>query len=646
MTKEEEVKMTDKCKLENGELKNGDSENGDDSTVSTSSSDENSERGNWDNPIEFLLSCIGYAVGLGNIWRFPYLCMRNGGGAFLLPYFTFLLLCGVPLFYLELVVGQFSSLSALKVFKICPIAKGVGWGMVIVSGLCSIYYNLIITWVLYYLGSSFTSELPWADCDHWWNTPNCTTKWITSNMTHFAANMTHNASATFLDAMHNVSELPLVGNVSHIHPTSPQEEFWDNKVLQRSSGIEETGGIRLELLGILAAAWMLVFGCLFKGIKSSGKVVYVTATFPYIFLTALLIRGAMLPGSLDGVKWYITPDFDRLLDLRTWCEACLQIFYSLGPAWGSLITMSSYNKFNHNALRDAMIIPIVNCGTSFFAGFVIFSIIGFMANDAGVNVDQVISSGPGLVFMAYPAALARMPFSVGWSIVFFVMLLSIGLGTQFCMVETVSSGMVDLNPNLLRRWKPVITGSFCVLGILIGLPFVTRAGVYHFQIWDWYSAAFSVTVMGCLECITFAWLYGWRRIYSDIEMMSGHRPSPIWRFLWCFVTPTLLFCVIMYSAINMASPYYGSYTFPSWAVGFGWVLAMCSIIPVPLMAIKEVYSRKGTLRQRILASCQPSEDWGPALLKDREHYKASVGAFDLAQAKAEEKKALALQNSV
>jgi len=580
--------------------------------------DEQTERGNWDQSWEFVFFLISYAVGLGNFWRFPVLCMRNGGGAFLIPYFTFMLVCGVPIFYLELILGQFSSLSALEVWKICPILKGLGWGMVIVSAYCTIYFNVIISWVLYYLGSSFSKDLPWAECGHHWNTENCYKRHANDSTGNSSLSMEeHDGGKQDNDSMQDVGRI-----------ASPAEEFWDLNVLQRSSGIEEFGGIRFELFGLLALSWVVVFFCLIKGIKSSGKVVYVTATLPYCFLIALLIRGSLLPGSLDGVKFYIYPDFSRLLQLGTWCEACLQIFFSLGLSWGTMITMASYNKFNHNCLRDAIIVPIVSCGTSFFAGFVIFSIMGFMAHDAGIKVEDVVNSGPGLAFITYPAALARMPFSVGWSIAFFVMLFFVGLGTQFGMVETVISGIVDCYPST-RRWKPAITAAYCVLGLLCGLPFVSKAGVYHFQIWDWYSAAFSVSLIAFFEVSVVAWVYGWRRLSEDIDLMLGHKPSIVWRILWCFVVPALLLTVIIYSCINLAEPIYGDYKYPYWAILMGWILAVTVVMPIPVLAAREVWRQQGTIMQRLVKTLQPTADWGPSLKKHRAIYDKSYDSTDM-----------------
>jgi len=405
-------------------------------------------------------------------------------------------------------------------------------------------------------------------------------------------------------------------------PTTSAEEFWHYNVLEMSPGIDSLGGIQWKLLGCLILSWVIVFACLIKGVKSSGKVVYVTATVPYIFLTILLIRGMLLPGAMDGIRYYVSPDWSKLLEFRVWVEACLQIFYSLGPAWGGLITMASYNKFNNNVYRDAILVPVINCGTSFFAGFVIFSIIGFMAHEADLPIKEVITSGPGLAFMAYPEAITKLPISPFWAVMFFLMLLTIGLDSQFAMFETMVSGFIDRFPQLLRVFKKkLFFTAFCALvQFTIGLPLVTKAGIYFFQVIDWYSGAFSVTLIAVLECLVIAYVYGANRLRYDISLMIGYTPSILWVGLWCFVTPALLILILIVSMTNFPEPMYGNYKYPSWAIGIGWLTGMMSIFPIPAVAIYQIATTEGTLLQRIKFLLQPAPEWGPALGKYRESY--------------------------
>lgn len=398
------------------------------------------EREGWKGTLDFILTCIGYAVGLGNIWRFPYLCYKSGGGAFFIPYVIFLCLCGVPLFFLETAYGQFSSLSPIAAWRMVPMFKGVGVGMVIVSGLVCIYYNVIVAWTLYYLFMSFRAVLPWSTCTNSWNTENCVD---VATSTGAGANLSTVLNGTNITAV--VYSVANVTNNVTGKPVSSSEEFWERHVLELTDSIEEPGVIRWQLVLTLMLAWVCVFFCLFRGVKVLGPVMHFCAPFPYLVLLVLLIRGVTLPGAVEGIKFYIIPRWEKLATFQVWGDAALQIFYSVGMAWGGIITMASYNDFKHNVYRDAMIVPIINCATSIFAGFVIFSVLGFMAAESGKSVDEVVTQGPGLTFVAYPEAVSMLPISPLWSVLFFLMLFIIGLDSQVFMKSLFKSRQNYLN---------------------------------------------------------------------------------------------------------------------------------------------------------------------------------------------------------
>ncbi|XP_066865421.1 sodium- and chloride-dependent glycine transporter 1 isoform X11 [Kogia breviceps] len=491
--------------------------------------DQNLKRGNWGNQIEFVLTSVGYAVGLGNVWRFPYLCYRNGGGAFMFPYFIMLIFCGIPLFFMELSFGQFASQGCLGVWRISPMFKGVGYGMMVVSTYIGIYYNVVICIAFYYFFSSMTPVLPWAYCSNPWNTPDCAGVLDASNIT-------------------NGSRPPaLPGNLSHalnhtLQRTSPSEEYWRLYVLKLSDDIGNFGEVRLPLLGCLGVSWVVVFLCLIRGVKSSGKVVYFTATFPYVVLTILFIRGVTLEGALTGIMYYLTPQWDKILEAKVWGDAASQIFYSLGCAWGGLITMASYNKFHNNCYRDSVIISITNCATSVYAGFVIFSILGFMANHLGVDVSRVADHGPGLAFVAYPEALTLLPISPLWSLLFFFMLILLGLGTQFCLLETLVTAIVDeVGNEWILQKKTYVTLGVAVAGFLLGIPLTSQAGIYWLLLMDNYAASFSLVVISCIMCMSIMYIYGHHNYFQDIQMMLGFPPPLFFQICWRFVSPAIIF---------------------------------------------------------------------------------------------------------
>ncbi|NWX49977.1 SC6A7 protein, partial [Steatornis caripensis] len=436
-------------------------------------------RETWASKCQFVLSCLGCCTGLGNIWRFPYLCYRNGGGVFLIPYFIMLLVVGLPLVLMELSLGRVGAAGPIAVWKCCPLLKGVGVAMLIVSSLVSLYNNIVIAWAFYYLGSSFQSPLPWS-CD-----------------------APRNAELCQVGGPRNAS-----GSAGRI---SASEVFWNEEVLgvTRSSGLGDPGPVQWPLALCSLAAWILVFLCMLKGVRGSGKVLYFTATFPYVVILFLIIWGATLDGSLDGVRFYLSSDWSRLQSAQVWSDAASQVFYSLGIGFGGLLSMASCNKFDNNVIRDALVITVGNCCTSFFAGFAIFSVLGHMARSKQVPVGSVADSGPGLAFMAYPEALSLLPGSPFWSILFFLMLFALGVDALFGNIEGITTAILDEFP-ALHDWrrKMALLGALCTAFYLLGLLLVTQGGIFWFTLVDTYSTGFGLIIVILFMCLGIAFCYG------------------------------------------------------------------------------------------------------------------------------------------
>ncbi|XP_072017750.1 sodium- and chloride-dependent glycine transporter 2-like [Amphiura filiformis] len=600
--------------------------------------DENKERGNWGSKLDFILSCTGYAVGLGNVWRFPYLTYRNGGGAFLIPYFVMLVFAGLPIFFLEISFGQYCSEGPVTAWKSVPMMRGIGYGMLLANYFGGISYNIIITYSLYYLFSSFTSMLPWVGCNHSWNSIYCSDLFddCVANKTSIIVN---NGTCVPLDSLNDTSrdyyKVSVLPNGSYdisnyMDPLGDGrersvEEFWINGVLRESPSMNETGTIVWQLALTLLLAWIIVFLCLIKGIKSSGKVVYFTATFPYLVLIILLVRGLTLPGYYEGIKFFITPDVSQLAESRVWLDAAVQIFYSLSAAWGGLLTLASYNKFHNNCYFDSILVPAINSCTSLLAGFVIFSIIGFMAHELDLPVSEVAESGFGLAFIAYPEAVARMPISPLWAILFFLMLLTLGLDSEFVIIESVVTAIVDDYPDKLRKHKTKVTFCACVVGYLIGLICVTNAGGYWASLLDSYSAGFPIIVFAILESVGISWIYGAKRFTNDIRSMVGDAyidflggwPFKVWPLMWSMITPAILMFVLMFSFLNWEEPEYNG-PYPVWARIIGWLISVSCVVWIPVIMVYEFFRAEGNLQQRWKAMSSPTDNWGPALQQFRD----------------------------
>ncbi|XP_032886812.1 sodium- and chloride-dependent neutral and basic amino acid transporter B(0+)-like [Amblyraja radiata] len=475
---------------------------------SVGENDENVERGNWSSKTDYLLSVIGFTVGLGNIWRFPYLAYRNGGGAFLIPYMLMLALAGMPMFFFESSFGQFASLGPVAVWKAVPILQGVGIAMVLLIILVHISYNCIIAYSLFYLFASFQSPLPWSDCFSWWGADETCSRTPRDPLCNLTLDSGYSevVNTTWLQANNKTCSN---GSEIHVPHQGPGEQYWDKVVLLRSRSIDETGEIVWHVALCLLLAWLMVGATLSKGIKSSGKVVYFTATFPYVLLTVLLIRGLTLEGAHKGIEFYIgsQSDFSKLADAEVWKDAAAQIFYTLGVGSGSLITLSSYNKFHNNCYRDTVIVCVVNCATSVFAGFAIFSVLGHMAHVQDKPVSEVAQSGFGLAFIAYPEAIAQLPWAPLWSTLFFFMLLTVGLDTQFAAVEGILTSLVDQFPKYLQSKRLLLTTGVCLLLFLLGLVCATQAGIYWVHLTDYFCTGWTFIIVGLLELVGRSWIY-------------------------------------------------------------------------------------------------------------------------------------------
>ncbi|CAL8403229.1 unnamed protein product, partial [Arctogadus glacialis] len=384
------------------------------------------------------------------------------------------------------------------------------------------------------------------------------------------------------------------------------------RVLKISDGIEHMGSIRWELAFCLALAWFICYFCIWKGPKSTGKVVYVTATFPYAMLLVLLIRGVTLPGAWEGIKFYLYPDISRLSDPQVWVDAGTQIFFSYAICLGCLTALGSYNAYNNNCYRDCLMLCCLNSGTSFVAGFAIFSVLGFMALEQGVPIEAVAESGPGLAFIAYPKAVTMMPLSPLWACLFFMMLIFLGLDSQFVCVESLVTAVVDLYPETFRRGyrRELLILGMSVVSFCVGLIMCTEGGMYVFQLFDSYAASgMCLLFVAIFECIAIGWVYGSDRFYSNIEDMIGYKPVFFIKWCWMILTPgicaaTFLFFLIKYKPLK----YNNVYTYPDWGYGIGWFMAMSSMVCIPLGMIWMIWKTPGTFSERMKKLTTPSPD--------------------------------------
>ncbi|XP_072316445.1 sodium-dependent neutral amino acid transporter B(0)AT3-like [Eucyclogobius newberryi] len=591
-----------------------DGEDGCDIQTVCGEADDSDERPKWDNKVQYLLTCIGFAVGLGNVWRFPYLCQVYGGGAFLIPYAIALVFEGLPLLYLELAIGQRLRTGSIGVWTfISPYMGGLGVASLLVSFLVGLFYNMILAWILWYFFHSFQNPLPWTDCP-----------------------LNHNRT----------------GGVRECEESSPVSYFWYRQTLNITADMETSGGLQWWLVMCLASAWCLVYICFIRGIETIGKAIYVTATFPYLVLTVFLVQSLTLPGAADGLKHLFTPNWETLKNPQVWLDAATQIFFSLSLAFGGLIAFSSYNPQKNDCERDALIVGCVNSFTSIFASIPIFAILGFLANEDYIDcqnsniltltnvfnignenitrqnyeewlrylnlsdhskveslhlktcdlqtyLDQS-ASGTGLAFIVFTEAVIRMPGSQVWSVLFFVMLFMLGLSSMFGNLQGVLTPLLDLH--VVPAWIPkeLFTGFICLCSFCAGLIFTLGSGNYWLEIFNSFVGSLPLLIIAFFEMISVAYIYGIKRFNADIEWMTGRRPNLFWQMSWCFISPLMLLVVFLayifvesettlsYQAWNpdyVHFPVAEARYYPESVAAFCVLLSVLPVVSIPLVAL-------------------------------------------------------------
>nr|AHH29249.1 nutrient amino acid transporter [Leptinotarsa decemlineata] len=545
------------------------------------------DRPQWGRSIEFLMSCVAMNVGLGNIWRFPFVAYENGGGAFVIPYLLVLTFFGRPMYYLEMCLGQFTSRGNVKMFEsLAPILKGIGYGQLIGDFSVATYYCTLMAISLFYLIQSFTSDLPWTECrDEWKTNP-------------------------FLQGKTCVSSKSV--NVSNNISVCSSELYFRIEVLRESPDISEGLGIpdwRLALY--LLASWIVTFLICSKGVKSSGKVSYFLALFPYIILFSLLIRATTLEGSVEGIAFFFLPQWEKLLEAKVWYAAITQCMFSLNIGFGTVTMCASYNSFRHNTYRDAIIVSILDTGTSMLAGTIIFGILGNLALKLNVDIDKVVTSGTGLAFISYPEAIARFE-SVPWvfAVLFFSMLFILGVGSLIALYGSASTVIMDSYPHLNISY---VSFGTAVVGFIIGLVYITPGGQWIFTMVDFYAGTAIFFFMNTSEIIIIAWWYGIEDICKDIEFMLGRKTGIYWRMSWGLIIPVALLAVMVYFLSNLEPLRYADHIYPITVEAGGYALFAFGVLQPFFWFFIELCKRKRKERlySEVLESMLSHESWGP-----------------------------------
>ena len=480
-------------------------------------------RGEWKSNTGFLLAAIGSAVGLGNIWRFPYVAYENGGGAFLIPYVIALFTAGIPILMLELSLGNKNRASAPLAFaKIDTKWEWLGWWSVtfVMFGIV-LYYIVVIGWCVNYI--------VFAAFQSWGNDTN---------------------------------------------------SFFFNKFLGVSGGVWDLKGLNPFIVAsvflVWFVNWLITYNGVQKGIERSVKFM-----MPVLFVITIIIIGwaVSLEGAGNGIRLYTTPDFSKLTNIKVWIAAYGQIFFSLSLGFGIMIAYASYLPTKTNIFKNSLIVAFSNSLYEVSAGFGVFSVLGYMALKQGIPIKEVVTSGIGLAFVAYPKAISLLPFGQVFGILFFFLLTIAGISSSISIIEAFTSAVIDKFGVSRRR---VITVT-CILGFMGSLLFTSHAGLYWLDIVDHFLNQYGLVTVGILEALILGWLYKTRRLKDHIAEnlgLSGNRHRifkyivlQLWNYCIKFITPVALGIALIYSLVGEFQKPYENYPVSGIIIlGIGWLL--------------------------------------------------------------------------
>lgn len=475
-----------------------------------------SERGQWGSRLGFILAAIGSAIGLGNIWRFPYVAASNGGGAFLIPYLFALLTAGIPILILEFSLGHKAKTSAPGVFgKVNKKFESLGWFQTIISFGIMVYYVAIIAWAINYLVFSLKGGVWGAD-----------------------------TASFFLHDFLNVSDGPFkIGSFNF--------------------------SVFIPLVIVWGLNYIILMGGVKKGIEKANKIFM---PLLILCLIVIVVRGVTLPGAGAGLDYFFKPDFSKLTDPTVWIAAYGQIFYSLSICFGVMMAYSSYLPKKTDIVNNAFITGFGNCSFSLLAGIGVFSILGFMAHSNGVGVEEVAAGGIGLAFIVYPQAISALPGLNGiFGAIFFLSLIFAGISSSMSIMETFVAGTAD---KFKLSRKKVLTVSTAI-GFVISLIFVTGAGIHVLDIVDYFINTYCIAIAGLLELVFLGWFFNLEDVRKYANGLSDFSVGSWWKYTLKYLTPVLLGGMFVYKVFENFTQGYGSFTITELVViGGGTILLL------------------------------------------------------------------------
>ncbi|MFP4167501.1 MAG: sodium-dependent transporter [Desulfonatronovibrionaceae bacterium] len=482
------------------------------------------QREQWGTRVGFILAAVGSAIGLGNIWRFPYMAYENGGGAFLLPYFFAMITAGIPIIILEFALGHKFRGAAPKAFsKVSKKMEWLGWWQVLVSFVIAIYYVAVIGWAMDYFYLAFSQG--WGQ---------------------------------------------------------DTKAFFFGEFLGLTDGALEWGSIQMHIFIPVLIAWALTWLVLFSGVRKGIEVAN-KIFMPLLFILVLIIvgRAVTLPGAAEGLQWLFRPDFSKIFDYQVWANAYGQIFFTLSVGFAIMITYSSYLPKDSDMNNNGFITVFVNCGFSILAGIMIFGVLGYMAAQEGLGVDEVAGAGVGLAFVTLPKAINLLPAPAFFGALFFAALVFAGLSSFISINEACCAALIDK-----FGWSRKFTVSlYTVIGFLASLIFVTGGGLYALDIVDHFVNNFGIVFCALVEVIFLGWFFKTDTLRQHVNKTSDFAIGSWWTICLKVVTPIVLGYMAVANLVgDISSPYEGypiqALLLLGWAVVIG-IFVLSFVLQLP-----------------------------------------------------------------
>jgi transporter len=471
-------------------------------------------RATWTGRSMFLFAAIGSAIGLGNIWRFPYIAYDNGGGAFLLPYVVALITAGVPVLVLDYVLGhRFRGSAPLVWRRISARTEAIGWVQTIITYIIAVYYAVILAWSTIY--TWFSLKLAWGE---------------------------------------------------------DPEAFFVRDFLHADNESINSTTVVWPIASTLAVIWVLIVAVMALGIrKGTGILSSVFVPTLIVLFLILVARSLFLPGAGEGLEAFFTPRWSALADPTVWMAAYGQIFYSLAIAFGIMMTQASYLKRRSNLSGLGTVVGLSNSGFEVLAGIGVFATLGFMASTSGVAVDEVATSGIGLAFIAFPTIINQMPGGPLFGVLFFGSLFIAGFTSLVTIVEVVVSSFQD-KFRLERRTASIAVGVACAVPSLVLFPVTTGLG--SLDIVDKFVNVLGIVLIAVISTVTIGWvLKRTPELRAHVNAVSSLQLGRWWDFSLTVITPLILGITFILEVRLLLIEGYGGYARPKGVI-FGWILGL------------------------------------------------------------------------